>query len=250
MGAVLIIANGVIERERRLNNSKIKTNHFNKKKSLEDYIQDGQWPADGLPGLQVIVYGDLKLIKANVRSMRRAAVVDPRQFTGLQSYILAVMYVFSPNGRVGAMNKLDLDLGTRFAFDEVEFALSKNFKTHTTYTYQAISLIDFGKLLLQDYIAIRSKYVQDNAKTSAEEEQLLSPTSVLFLSSNLKPINGSSMVSEYFKKHGYQITSDLIRKMFETETDWLTQKGLVSQTSKQLFIGSWATLPRQRGVHT
>ena len=228
----MAVAKGVLEREARINNTKIRVRMFSNRKTLEDYIANGEWPENGVPQLQSILLGELQQQRASIESMINGPTVDHRQFTRLQAYIIALMYAFSPNGRIGAINNLDLDLGTRFANDEVEFALSKKFKTYTVYTFQAISLIDFGKVLLRSYIEIRKKFVQSNA-APIDAMRLLSPDSLLFMSSTFRKINGSAMVIDYFKKHGYKVSSDLVRKMFETDTDRLTQEGLVSPLQQE-----------------
>jgi hypothetical protein len=69
-------------------------------------------------------------------------------------------------------------------------------------------------------------------RTRAEKEtvsKLLAPDSWLFITSNFKQANTCSTFSFFFKSKGYTLTTGLIRKVVETQTQEMVDKGAVTK---------------------
>lgn len=104
--------------------------------------------------------------------------------------------------------------------------------TNDIYRYQAITMVEWCRPLLEAFLKMRDMYVRLYAE-KVKRKGLLSPTSWLFISSNFKQISASSIVSKFFKHRGFRLNTNLVRKIFESETEELVQNGKVSTIEQQ-----------------
>jgi hypothetical protein len=74
---------------------------------------------------------------------------------------------------------------------------------------------------------MRKDYISSVLSREEQTAQLLEPTALLFLNTSFKQISASHKITSYFKAYGYNITTTLLRKIFETETAKLRSKGLI-----------------------
>lgn len=188
-------------------------------RTFEEMVRRLQMPQGGLKELQGRILKE-KPFWDKMANLLRNVVVPPDLINRFMGFILAAMYCFKVQGRIGAFEKMTLQDVERLLRSIP--VLSTEFKTFRSFTYQAIDcppwLVPYMKL----WLAYRTNLV-------AGSPELTNKKSLLFLTGNKTAINGSRMLTNYLNNtFGLEMTSNSIRKLVEYEA-WLAEKrGLIT----------------------
>jgi hypothetical protein len=137
----------------------------------------------------------------------KSTVLTARLVKRFLAFIFAAAYTFMVQGRVGGITNLSLgELRTIVASNCNEPSYTRNFKTSSTYGYQAIPLPPWLIQELAFWLSfIRGKIIDALPEPLQSELQLeTSPAFIKFDTG--AAVSGSELVSYFYRANGYNIT--------------------------------------------
>ena len=202
---------------------KMQANEDKKKKSAEAILAARKFPVGGLAELQSIMDSDMSYFESRCEQFRYSS---PPQgiYTELIGYIVASLWVYSPQARAAAIETLSLSDGIEL-LNSRTFG-SSHFKSAATYKVQPLILQDENAVkIIKNYIDIL------RPKTSSHPQ--------LFLQYNGKPFHQgaiSQYMKQYFQRNGgLNLGVNALRKVQCSEVYVASVDGRVSESARKHF---------------
>jgi hypothetical protein len=195
----------------------------NSEKTIENAVFEGKLPSGGLQELQEIVNSEIPWARQMVLNY-----VDKEAYTKFMELFFSALYVFSIQGRLSGI--ADVKYGQRTLLLDNKYVMSTNFKTSSTYGYQAITISDESKELLLLYLChLRIKIV----KTSEDDDSL-------WLRWNGTPFTektiGMCVQSFFHRKANLNCGTTMIRSLVETEFESMYNKNVISLEERKSIM--------------
>jgi len=150
----------------------------NDKNTLSGMVFQRHLPTTGLKGLIENLRQQLEWTNAFIEKIKSDSecfmVLDKDMYDMFMQTLFASLYVFSPQGRVGAIAELNCKQGLEML--KYGYTQSNAFKTSATYGYQPVLIADVSATLLHDYIM----YLRPRITGIATETSMLSHLWVKF----------------------------------------------------------------------
>lgn len=197
-----------------------------KKKTVENLIENRQWVEGGLPTLQTLLKDSWSYYEALV-ALSKYQMLKNQQYSWALGFTLSTLWVYGINARSQTIEKMTLK-----DFKEMEanrFFLSTNFKTVSTYGYQVVSPTDVLKIYVK---YIRKQII--NEEIDSDQAALFPTTNKTFLSAG----EVSKKINLVFKKYGYDLTVTKLRDMLSTHVEELHQEGKITNTGKLVILST------------
>lgn len=171
-------------------------------------VRQGHWPPGGLPQLQRAVEEQI-LIVTNMFAGTRPVLVTDDLLSNFLSLMLATLYTTAPQGRVKAIEELQMHHLVEIEADG--FALVTDFKTAESQQHQAVIFSFKARTLLRIYL----NKIRPVLQPRNYEPRLNDP---LFVNIQFRPMeNASRLISRFFEKQiSIHITSTDIRGIVES----------------------------------
>ncbi len=210
------------------NSAKREERHVSGTLSIEERIQRGNWPENGMADLQKVVTERIQLWAIPIFDKHGAqrSVCESNYIDFLQ-LLASAIYVEAPQGRIGGITNLKID-----AYDDFishGYALGTKFKTSPIYGFQPVPLTDTSCKLVVMYKTIFRPVAEMNCIRYGH-----SKTDRLWLNWNGSVMDKGQLgrhLTAFFKSQlQLHITTTTIRAIVETAAENALRKGVIDQT--------------------
>jgi hypothetical protein len=210
----------------------LKKNYSRKMKSIRtendvtECIKARRFPLNGLTDLMLCINNELKWARKFFLNESWILRFDELIYTRLMSILYASLYVFSPQGRKGGIESLQLKDGDTMI--RQGHANSKLFKTRSSFGYQPCTLSKKSYFLFKIYFERLRPLI------SSESEFKCHQTDPLWLTwAGVGDTTIGKKITKLFKKKlGLHITTTVIRTIVETEAHHLFIQGKISESDR------------------
>jgi hypothetical protein len=212
------------------NSVKREEKHVSGALSIEERIQRGHWPENGMADLQRVVTERIQLWAIPIFDKHGAQrSVCESNYTDFLQLLTSAIYVEAPQGRVGGITNLKID-----AYDDFlshGYALGTKFKTSPMYGFQPVPLTDISCKLMVMYKTIFRPVAEMNCVRYGH-----SKTNRLWLNWNGSVMDKGQLgrhLTAFFKSQlQLHITTTTIRAIVETAAEDALRKGVIDQTKR------------------
>jgi len=188
------------------------------KRTLQTEIELRRIPEKGLKVLQDIVEGKMTWV--------RSVVIDnfvnaPSLFLSFMRLMYASIYTSMGQGRVSGVQ--DMKYFQHVLLTSAGYAASNQFKTHSRFGYQIVSLAGNSLEIFEKYIKVVRPFIERKLKISPKDND------PLFINANGEAEqNISRQVTAFFKEYNYHISTTALRAMVEMQTNDLYHNGEIT----------------------
>jgi len=214
----------IMKGARKMRTKQVKKKSGSHTNALDEMIANRQLPQGGLKELQDTVAAEMQWVYAFSTSVRRGpGLVDESTYQQLMCLLIASMYVFAPQGRISGITDMKLKDAPELMESS---ATSEEFKTSSTYGFQAVSMGDISKEILSVYLKFFRPRVT-NARSC--------PNDPLFLTfQGTADRQLGRHVTAFFKPRlGIHITTTLIRVLVETTVEERYRSGEITLDQRE-----------------
>ena len=197
--------------------SRKKTKDVRHRLTLENLIENRQWPTGGKQELSDLLNKEKPHVDRTIKSAIAGKLLAESDLTFANNWIIALVFVENPQGRSQAIGAMSIDCLEDLRDNQM--TLSSQFKTQATYDSQSINCNETTFQYISAYVNyIRPHFVSDK------------PSNALFLTRQGVPYsNIGACVTRLFRGISkYHITTTRLRAMFETEVNDAVEQGVLT----------------------
>jgi hypothetical protein len=213
-----------IKRLRKAYNRALKKEKL-KSKSHEELVAEGRWPIGGLRELYEHTRKRLKW----VMSLEKEDFREKKVYNDFTDWLYSVFWVGMIQGRKSGLE--DMKYSQRHGLiDPNGHENSTNFKTALTYNVQAISSHQAFSIGMRIYL--------DKARIQVAGDEMYAGDAPLFLTfSGIREYKSGTKVTTFFRKQAnLHITTTAIRGMYDTETDDLASRNIITKKQQDSVL--------------
>jgi hypothetical protein len=200
-------------------------------KTMSRLIKERKLPEGGLETMQKIVMDSAKEVFSIDWSIHAN---NKTTYQWFMQVLISAMYCLNVQGRIGGVMHLALEDGNSLIASGR--AMSLLFKTQSTYIAQPVTATEVSRGLMELYLRFLRPWAlsQSTISYSVVKEKNGEFVDRLFLNSSGKPeANGGRELSKFFRKFNLNISTNIIRSLFETLTNRKHKLGELSDAQRE-----------------
>lgn len=204
-----------------------------KDRSIKSAVEQGKYPSGGRGDLVAAIKKDVDIIEHQFAVGAPFVIITENCYNHLLETLVASLYVFSPQGRVGPLELLVLDAMQDFRKDG--FTTSRSFKTVQSSSSQRYAAILTPKTSLR----LLEIYIKFYRPVSQPRNQVPAPSDPLLLDYQGRSlISISRLVTSYFRRTmQLHITTTTLRSMIESEMNARTDLSSAERNAVHTIVG-------------
>jgi len=193
------------------------------KKTLQTEIELRRIPEGGIIVLQDIVERKMMWVRSmEIENLENA----PSLFRPFMQLMFAAIYTSMGQGRVSGVQ--DMKYFQHRLLTSAGYAASNQFKTHSRFGYQIVSLAGNSLEIFEKYIKVVRPFIERKLNISPKDND------PLFINANGEAEhNISRQVTNFFKDYNYHINTTALRAMVEMQTNDLYHNGAITLAERE-----------------